>query len=94
VNVNTGVEVYPSSGSNPSRIRYVDLEIDVVSPAQGETRIIDQHLLKRGVQRGFITKEMADIARMKAKAAYSSLAGDGADLKMIDEDMSETSSID
>jgi len=94
VNVNTGVEVYPSSGSNPSRIRYVDLEIDVVSPAQGETRIIDQHLLKRGVQRGFITKEMADIARMKAKAVYSTLAGDGADLKMLDEDMSETSSVD
>lgn len=94
VNVNTGVEVYPGLGGNPCRIRYVDLEIDVVSPAQGETRIIDQHLLKRAVQRGFITREMADIARMKAKAAYISLAGDGAVWKTHDEDMPETSYID
>ncbi len=94
VNVNTGVEVYPSSGSNPGRIRYVDLEIDVVSPVQGETRIIDQNLLKRAVQRGFITKELADMARLKAKAAYFSLAGEGAEWKMPDEDLPETSSIE
>ncbi|RDE13072.1 MAG: hypothetical protein C4K47_06780 [Candidatus Thorarchaeota archaeon] len=94
VNVNTGVEIYPGSGNSPSRIRYIDLEIDVVSPTQGETRIIDQHLLKRAVQRGFITKELADVARLKAKAAYFSLAGEGADWKTPDEDLPETSSID
>ncbi|MGD2072776.1 MAG: ribonuclease E/G, partial [Candidatus Thorarchaeota archaeon] len=73
VNINTGIEIYPSNGSNPSRIRYVDLEIDVVAPKQGDTRIIDQHLLKRAVQRGFITQEMADQARAKAKSVYEEL---------------------
>jgi hypothetical protein len=73
VNINTGIEIYPSNGSNPSRIRYIDLEIDIVAPKQGETRIIDQHLLKRAVQRGFITKEMADQARAKAKSVYADL---------------------
>jgi hypothetical protein len=73
VNLNTGIEVYPGNGSVPSSIRYVDLEIDVVSPMKGETRIIDQHLLKRAVQRGFITEEMAEIARSKAKVEYKKL---------------------
>ena len=73
VNLNTGIEVYPGNGSVPGSIRYVDLEIDVVSPMNGETRIIDQHLLKRAVQRGFITEEMAEIARTKAKTEYRKL---------------------
>ncbi|MHA1958886.1 MAG: DUF402 domain-containing protein [Candidatus Thorarchaeota archaeon] len=67
INVNTGVEVYPGSNGSPSRIRYIDLEIDVVAPVEGETRIIDQHLLKRAVHRGFITAEMADEIKEKAR---------------------------
>ena len=94
VNVNTGVEVYPNTQNSPSRVRYVDLEIDVVSPAEGETRVIDQHLLKRGVQRGFITKEMADRARAKARAAYSALTGDTSPWKLPEDDLSEPSSVD
>jgi hypothetical protein len=70
VNINTGVEIYPGNGSVPGTIRYVDLEIDVVAPKRGQTRIIDQHLLKRAVQRGFITEDMAEVARSKAKAEY------------------------
>jgi len=68
-NINTGVEVYPSNGTSPGKIRYVDLEIDVVrAPADQPPRIIDQHLLKRAVQRGFITEEVAELSRTKAKA--------------------------
>ncbi|TFF96593.1 DUF402 domain-containing protein [Candidatus Thorarchaeota archaeon] len=67
VNINTGVEVYPSNGSSPSRTRYVDLEIDVVkAPIDVPPRVIDQHLLKRAVQRGFITEDMAKRARSRA----------------------------
>jgi hypothetical protein len=73
INVNTGVEVYPSVGNSPGRVRYIDLEIDVVAPVNGETRIIDQHLLKRAVQRGFITQEMADQARKKAETIYENI---------------------
>ncbi len=74
VNVNTGVEVYPSNGNSPGRIRYVDLEIDVVrAPITEKPRIIDQHLLKRAVQRGFITKEMADQSRFRAQTICDEL---------------------
>ena len=74
VNVNTGVEVYPSNGNSPGRIRYVDLEIDVVkAPITENPRIIDQHLLKRAVQRGFITQEMADQSHSKAQAICDEL---------------------
>ncbi len=74
VNINTGVEVYPSNGNSPGRIRYVDLEIDVVkAPITEKPRIIDQHLLKRAVQRGFITKEMADKFRSKAQTVCDQL---------------------
>ncbi len=70
VNINTGIEIYPSNGAAPSKIRYIDLEIDVVAPVNGEVRIIDQHLLKRAVQRGFITPEMAEHAKETAKTVY------------------------
>jgi Ribonuclease G/E len=74
VNINTGVEVYPSNGNSPGKIRYIDLEIDVVkAPITEKTRIIDQHLLKRAVQRGFITKEMADQSRSKAQSICDEL---------------------
>ncbi len=79
VNINTGVEIYPSTGNGPSRVRYVDLEIDIISlPRKGDVRIIDQHLLKRAVQRGFITDEMADRAEEQAETIYEKLM-DGVD---------------
>ncbi|MFW9961984.1 MAG: ribonuclease E/G [Candidatus Sifarchaeia archaeon] len=74
VNINTGVEIYPSNGNSPARIRYIDLEIDVVkAPINEEPRIIDQHLLKRAVQRGFITQEMADQSRSRAQTICDEL---------------------
>jgi hypothetical protein len=78
LNINTGVELYPSNGSGPGRIRYVDLEIDVIKTPfeeNGRVRVIDQHLLKRAVQRGFITKEMANQARSRADAIHAELLG-------------------
>ncbi|MHA1136394.1 MAG: ribonuclease E/G [Candidatus Thorarchaeota archaeon] len=79
-NINTGVEVYPSNGTSPGKIRYIDLEIDVVkAPADQPPRIIDQHLLKRAVQRGFITEEMAELSRRKAQLVSEQMA-EGIDL--------------
>jgi hypothetical protein len=75
VNINTGVEVYPCSSTAPSRIRYVDLEIDVIRlPKKGDIKIIDQHLLKRAVQRGFITKETAEQAIETADSVCTEFA--------------------
>ncbi len=74
ININTGIEVYPSNGNSPGRIRYVDLEIDIVkAPVTENPRIIDQHLLKRAVQRGFITEEMAEESRSRAQAICDEL---------------------
>jgi probable ribonuclease FAU-1 len=73
VNLNTAIEVYPSNSDNPSRVRYIDLEIDIVNPINEEARIIDQHLLKRAVERGFITERMADTVERKAKAIYEGM---------------------
>jgi Ribonuclease G/E len=74
ININTGVEVYPSNGNSPGRIRYVDLEIDIVkAPVTEKPRIIDQHLLKRAVQRGFITEDMAEESRSRAQAICDEL---------------------
>ncbi|MFW9832487.1 MAG: ribonuclease E/G [Candidatus Thorarchaeota archaeon] len=74
VNINTGVEVYPSNGNSPGRIRYIDLEIDIVkAPVTEKPRIIDQHLLKRAVQRGFITQDMADESYLKAQEIFDEL---------------------
>jgi hypothetical protein len=79
-NINTGVEIYPSNGTSPGKIRYVDLEIDVVkAPVDQPPRIIDKHLLKRAVQRGFITEEMAEASRRKAEAVAQQMA-EGIDL--------------
>lgn len=74
VNINTGIEIYPSNGTSPSRIRYIDLEIDVVAPTDGEIRIIDQHLLKRAAQRGFITNEMAEQAHTEARVVLDEMS--------------------
>ncbi|MEM4735710.1 MAG: ribonuclease E/G [Candidatus Thorarchaeota archaeon] len=75
VNVNTGVEVYPGMETTPSRVRYVDLEIDVIKlPDRGKVRIIDQHLLKRAVQRGFITDKVAEGAMRIAETLYHQLS--------------------
>ena len=79
-NINTGVEVYPSNGTSPGKIRYVDLEIDVVrAPADEPPRIIDQHLLKRAVQRGFITEDVAELSQTKAKLVAEQMS-EGLDL--------------
>ncbi len=73
VNINTGTELYPGNGNVPGRVRYIDLEIDVVNPIKGITRIIDQHLLKRAVQRGFIDEDMANVARDKAESVFQKM---------------------
>jgi predicted RNA-binding protein associated with RNAse of E/G family len=46
-----------------------------VNPVTDKARVIDQHLLKRAVQRGFITQEMANQAREKAEAICMEING-------------------
>lgn len=52
-NVNTKIEFYPD------RIRYVDLEVDVVRWPDGRVEIIEEDLLDKRVKEGFITHTLA-----------------------------------
>jgi len=54
VNVSTPVEL------TPKRIRYVDLEVDVVAKPNGEVRVLDLDKAKELVERGAITAKLYD----------------------------------
>lgn len=65
-NINTLVEFYPG------RIRYVDLEVDVVRWPDGKTQIIDQENLNRYLEGGYLSKalkERADKTAQEVKTA-------------------------
>jgi len=61
VNINTPVEFYPD------RIRYVDLEIDVVQMPDGQVFVTDEEDLEQRFKTGFLSKELLETAK---KAAY------------------------
>ncbi|RJQ65498.1 MAG: DUF402 domain-containing protein [Desulfobacteraceae bacterium] len=65
-NINTGIECHPN------KVRYVDLEIDVVQRPGEPFAVIDAPLLDEVLERGFVTKELKDRAESIAK----SLAGE------------------
>ena len=64
-NINTRVEFYPD------RVRYVDLEVDVVAWPDGRTEITDEDELQERCERGYITPELRDRAM---ETAYQLLA--------------------
>lgn len=53
-NINTKIEFYPD------RIRYIDLEVDVVRWPDGRVEILEEDLLERRFREGFITQELAN----------------------------------
>ncbi len=61
-NINTPIEIYPG------RIRYIDLEIDVVRLPGGELTLIDEDKLEQAMREGLITEELAQSARKVARA--------------------------
>lgn len=64
-NINTPVEVYSS------RIRYIDLEIDVVEWPDGRREIIDVKDLDRAESLGTVTPALAEKARRVAEDLWS-----------------------
>jgi protein associated with RNAse G/E len=61
VNINTPVEFYPD------RIRYVDLEIDVVQMPDGRVFVTDEEDLEEMFKAGYLTRQLVDTAK---KAAF------------------------
>jgi protein associated with RNAse G/E len=57
VNINTPVEFYPD------RIRYVDLEIDVVQMPDGRVIVMDEDDLEKQFQAGYLSKELKERAK-------------------------------
>jgi len=55
-NINTSIEFYPD------RIRYVDLDVDVVKAAKERPRIIDREKLDRAVEEGYVAERVAEKA--------------------------------
>ncbi len=60
-NINTQVEFYPG------KVRYVDLEVDVVKESGGKTQIIDMEMLEKYQKEGFINSSLAMQAKKIAE---------------------------
>ncbi len=65
-NINTFIEFYPD------KIRYVDLEIDVVRWPDGKAGIIDEELLNRCFKSGFLSEELKEKAIQTAHELHLS----------------------
>lgn len=68
-NINTPIELYPD------RLRYVDLEVDVVRWPDGSTRIVDEDKLAEAVESGFLSQELASTALEIARKLAASPPG-------------------
>jgi hypothetical protein len=68
-NINTPLELYPD------RIRYVDLEIDVVQFPSGKVDIVDEGELEKRFQQGYIGAQMQKKATAEALRLKNLLTG-------------------
>lgn len=66
-NINTPIEVYPS------KIRYVDLEVDVCVLPNGEVTVTDEETLERAVRHRIITRELYEKARSVVQKILESI---------------------
>ena len=73
-NINTPIEVYPD------RVRYIDLEIDLVRIPGEEPRVIDEEKLEEAVQKGLITEGLAERAREVTRTLLSRRLPEAPDL--------------
>jgi len=59
INLNTPVELYPS------KIRYVDLEVDICIWPRGGVTAIDEEMLERAAKELIITEKFLEIVKVK-----------------------------
>ena len=63
------MEVYPD------RIRYVDLEVDVVKWPDGSSEIVEKELLERQLEKGSLTQDLGEKATRIAGDVKAKLSG-------------------
>ena len=68
VNVCTPVELFPDAAT------YVDLHVDVVSPPEGEVRVVDEDELDDAVEEGHVSEELAERAKNVAEKVQQALS--------------------
>ncbi len=67
-NINTPVEFYPD------KIRYIDLEIDLLKWPEGTSEIVEKELLARELQAGRLSRQLAKKAAAVAEALKGSIS--------------------
>jgi len=68
-NLNTPIEFYPS------KIRYVDLEVDVCVWPDGKMEKIDLEKLEQRVSEGYISERLSNLVRAKLEETLGSIRG-------------------
>ena len=68
ININTPVELYPS------KIRYVDLEVDVCVWPSGEIRRIDDEKLEEAASRGLISEKLVELSNREIERILNSIS--------------------
>lgn len=66
INLNTPVEVYPS------KIRYVDLDIDICVWPGGDAEVVDEELLGRAALDGVVTRRLFQFVKSKVEELMAS----------------------
>lgn len=67
-NINTPIEFYPD------KVRYIDLEMDVVKWSDGRVEIIEEKLLDRQLELGYLSQELANRAKKIAEELKEKLS--------------------
>jgi len=68
ININTPVELYPS------KIRYVDLEVDVCVWPSGEMRRIDDEKLEEAASHGLISEKLVELSNREVEKILNSIS--------------------
>lgn len=68
INLNTQLELYPS------KVRYVDLEVDICIWPGGDIKVLDEELLERAAIEGIVTDRLLEVVRKKKEELLASLS--------------------
>jgi len=68
ININTPVELYPT------KIRYVDLEVDICVWPNGEIRRIDSEKLEEAASRGLISERLVELSNKEIEKILNSIS--------------------